>query len=163
MRNIKNQCIELFSTFIEIFGDQAIRSTLLVISYLLEINDKFESQLSDTSSVEESKSSEGILENETAISTHKDQQDLKEFTYYSNNKLHAWKRKDVAMILLGLFIEDVAMFLVRNPKISLTGLIEEIININFTESLHMSPYLKGRALWCASSYSESLLQHNEQT
>ena len=45
-----------------------------------------------------------------------------------------WKRKDVAMILLGLFIEDVAMFLVRNPKISLTQLIEEIININFAES-----------------------------
>lgn len=157
MRNIKNQCVELFSSLIEIFGDQAIRSTLLVISYLLEINDKFESQLSESSSVEESKSSEGILENETAISTNKDQQDLKEFTYYSNHKLHMWKRKDVAMILLGLFIEDVAMFLVRNPKISLTQLIEEIINTNFTESLQMSPYLKGRALWCTSNYSESLL------
>jgi len=74
-----------------------------------------------------------------------------------------WKRKDVAMILLGLFIEDVAMFLVRNPKISLTQLIEEIININFAESSHMSPYLKGRALWCTSNYSESLLYQNEQT
>ena len=78
MRNIKNQCVELFSSLIEIFGDQAIRSTLLVISYLLEINDKFESLLSESSSVEESKSSEGILENETAISTNKDQQEDEE-------------------------------------------------------------------------------------
>ena len=31
------------------------------------------------------------------------------------------------------------------------------INTNFAESSQMSPYLKGRALWCTSNYSESLL------
>jgi hypothetical protein len=30
-RNIKNQCVDLFSSLIEIFGDQAISSILMVI------------------------------------------------------------------------------------------------------------------------------------
>ena len=35
-RNIKNQCVDLFSSLIEIFGDQAISSILLVIDNLLK-------------------------------------------------------------------------------------------------------------------------------
>jgi hypothetical protein len=45
MRNIKNQCVDLFSSLIEIFGDQAISSILLVISNLLEMKEpKIEEQ-----------------------------------------------------------------------------------------------------------------------
>lgn len=35
VRRIKNQCVDLFSSLIEIFGDQAISSILLVVEYLL--------------------------------------------------------------------------------------------------------------------------------
>jgi len=35
-RNIKNQCVELFSSLIEIFGDQAISSILMIIENLLK-------------------------------------------------------------------------------------------------------------------------------
>ena len=37
MRNIKNQCVDLFSSLIEVFGDLAVNSTLLVIENLLSI------------------------------------------------------------------------------------------------------------------------------
>ena len=45
MRNIKNQCVELFSSLIEVFGDQAVRSTLMVIINLLGTQDQFQDQL----------------------------------------------------------------------------------------------------------------------
>lgn len=35
MRNIKNQCVDLFSSLIEIFGDDAIANILKVIETLL--------------------------------------------------------------------------------------------------------------------------------
>lgn len=38
MRNIKNQCVDLFSSLIEVFGDLAVNSTLLVIENLLSIH-----------------------------------------------------------------------------------------------------------------------------
>ena len=67
------------------------------------------------------------------------------------------------MVLLGIFIEDVMMFLTRNPQLNLTSLIEEIINIKFDEGGCMSPYLKGRALWCATNYSEGFIAPSDQT
>ena len=33
--------------------------------------------------------------------------DFSKFSYRSQNKSHPWKRKEVAMILLGIFIEDI--------------------------------------------------------
>ena len=35
IRTIKNQCVDLFSSMIEIFGDQAIQAIMLVIKNLL--------------------------------------------------------------------------------------------------------------------------------
>ena len=92
LRNIKNQCIDLFSSLIEIFGDHAITSILKIITKLLE-DQPFEE---DKTEEEES------------------DYNLKEYAYMSTNAKHPWKRKDVAMILLGLFIEDIQMYCLRN-------------------------------------------------
>jgi hypothetical protein len=40
--------------------------------------------------------------------------DFSKIQYMSKNKNHAWKRRDVAMILMGLFIEDIQMYCIRN-------------------------------------------------
>jgi 2-hydroxy-3-keto-5-methylthiopentenyl-1-phosphate phosphatase len=42
MRTIKNQCSDLVSSLIEVFGDQAVHSTLYVITCLLDVEGKFE-------------------------------------------------------------------------------------------------------------------------
>ena len=55
------------------------------------------------------------------------------------------------------------MFIVRNPCFNLTQLIEEIMNIKFSDSGNMCSYLTGRAMWCASSCSECIMFPNEQT
>jgi hypothetical protein len=41
MRNIKNQCVDLFSSLIEIFGDLAISSILMVITNLLDMKEPY--------------------------------------------------------------------------------------------------------------------------
>lgn len=82
MRNIKNQCVDLFSSLIEIFGDHAVQTILIVINNLLGLP----CPTSD-------------LKNES--------EDLSEQLYHSKNKLHEFKTRDVALILLGLFNEDI--------------------------------------------------------
>lgn len=77
--------------------------------------------------------------------------------YLSQNKQHSWKRKDVAMILVGLFIEDIQMFTIRNPDENLVTLISAMVKLDFDKSGSMSSYLKGRSLWCASTCSEALI------
>lgn len=38
-----------------------------------------------------------------------------EFTYTSKNKKHIWKKKEVALYLIGNFVEDISMYRQRNP------------------------------------------------
>jgi hypothetical protein len=48
VRNIMNQCVDLFSSLIEIFGDQAIRAILDIVGNLMEIpKDKVEAEDAD--------------------------------------------------------------------------------------------------------------------
>lgn len=61
------------------------------------------------------------------------------------------------MILVGLFIEDIQMFTIRNPDENLVTLISAMVKLDFDKSGTMSSYLKGRSLWCASTCSEALI------
>ena len=45
MRNIKNQCVDLFSSLIEIFGDHAVTQILVIIEDLLGISDVAKNEL----------------------------------------------------------------------------------------------------------------------
>jgi hypothetical protein len=54
------------------------------------------------------------------------------------------------MILMGIFIEDIQMYCLRNPTVNLTKLMEDIVHLE-------SKKLKGRILWCASTCSEALI------
>jgi hypothetical protein len=142
-RNIKNQCVDLFSSLIEIFGDLAIKAILNIINNLLGVDDENANQDQDP---------------EQMVS-----QALDEKVYMSAQQNHPWKRKDIAMILFGLFIEDVQMYVLRNPELDLTDMIKQIVEIDFKASGNMRSYLVGRALWCASTCSEALVTSDEKT
>ena len=153
-RNIKNQCVDLFSSLIEIFGDQAISAILFVINGLLDLSPQ--AALGE----EESKASE---ESQRSTAESELSADFTKFSYKSKNESHQWKRKDVAMILLGIFIEDIQMYCMRNPKFQLRALIEEIVRTDLADAGQMKAHLKGRTLWCASTCSESLIFPDERT
>lgn len=87
---------------------------------------------------------------------------FEEFTYISENGNHEWKRIDVAMLLLGIFNEDIQMFCLRNSTYNLVDFIQAIINTKPQGSLHMQRILRGRMLWCSSACSECLLAPTEQ-
>lgn len=81
----------------------------------------------------------------------------------SQNPNHFWKRVDVAMLLLGIFNEDIQMYCIRNPQTNITDLIPALINLAFQSasstsvplaSPSVTRLLKGRMLWCAAACSE---------
>lgn len=75
--------------------------------------------------------------------------------------MHVYKRMDVGLILLGLFIEDIQMYTIRNPDLSLSDLIQTIINLDLQNSKSLSTYLMGRSLWCYTTCSETLFTPSE--
>ncbi len=80
--------------------------------------------------------------------------DIYEYTYSSLNGLHFWKKREVALNLIGSFAEDISMFRLRNPEYNLKALIEQMMKTDFTKAKSMSSYLKGRTLWCAANVVE---------
>ena len=106
--------MDLFSSLIEIFGDQAISAIILVINGLLD--------LSLVATPEEEKKVSVDSQNSTTESDLNT--DFSKYAYKSLSKSHQWKRKDVAMILLGIFIEDIQMYCVRNAQFDLKALID---------------------------------------
>lgn len=72
-----------------------------------------------------------------------------EFTYSSKNKKHFWKKKEVALYLVGSFAEDISMYRQRHPQYNLRTLVEQVISTDFESSM-LKGQLKGRTLWCAS-------------
>ena len=82
-----------------------------------------EGSKTDIKKIEEGKESEGPASSEKKYVT------FEEFTYISENSNHEWKRIDVAMLLLGIFNEDIQMFCLRNPTYNLVDFIQAIITI----------------------------------
>lgn len=76
-----------------------------------------------------------------------------EFTYTSKNKKHIWKKKEVALYLIGNFVEDISMYRQRNPQYNLKALITSILEIDFEKAL-IKKYLIGRLLWCTCQLAE---------
>ena len=106
--------MDLFSSLIEIFGDQAISAIILVINGLLDLSPDATPEGEKKASVDSKNST-----TESELNT-----DFSKYAYKSLSKSHQWKRKDVAMILLGIFIEDIQMYCVRNAQFDLRALID---------------------------------------
>lgn len=57
---------------------------------------------------------------------------LEELIYISKHPKNIWKRREVAILILGTFVEDISMFMIRNPKFDLLeGLFGEILETDF--------------------------------
>jgi hypothetical protein len=117
LRNIRNSCLDLISGLIEVFGDLAVESILFVIENL------FLSTTGDTPSPTKAKSASQAQTVEEI--------NIYEFSYSSANKKHYWKKREVALYLIGSFAEDISMFRIRNPKYSLKALVEQMMATDF--------------------------------
>ena len=76
----------------------------------------------DSSEEEESKDQPATLQEEIDPEIARMKREAKEFkalllelVYISKNPKNEWKRREVAILLLGMFIKDVSAFLIRNP------------------------------------------------
>lgn len=108
LRNIKNQCVDLFSSLIECFGDLAVQSILQIIQNLLDKQIIVEEKEVSTAEKDQQQIKEGKdPEDATQTITENKQLKFEEFTYISEDSNHQWKRVDVAMLLLGIFNEDI--------------------------------------------------------
>ena len=73
---------------------------------------------------------------------------LHELVYISKNPKNEWKRREVAILLIGMFIKDVSAFLIRNPFYEqLQQLFDQIIATEFGKAPgHLRSLLIGRSL-----------------
>jgi hypothetical protein len=80
----------------------------------------------------------------------------------STNKKHPFKRREVALFLLGTFAEDIQMFRVRNPDYNLKLVIQEALVDGVTkyEGSKLRGYLRGRTLWLAIQLVEIMPQRD---
>jgi hypothetical protein len=84
-----------------------------------------------------------------------------EFTYSSTHKKHFWKKREVALFLVGSFVEDIQMYRQRNPHYNLKKLVQEMMKTQFDKALIKS-YIKGRTLYCASQLAEIMPKDYEE-
>jgi hypothetical protein len=96
-RTIRNCCLDMISSLIEVFGDLAVESILFVIENILF--------LSAQSQEQKAKSPQKMTLTKTV-----EEINIYEFTYNSKNLKHFWKKREVALYLVGSFAEDVSMY-----------------------------------------------------
>jgi hypothetical protein len=139
LRNIRNSCLDLISGLIEVFGDLAVESILFVIENLLLTSS------ADSASPTKMKSNTQVQSVEEI--------NIYEFSYSSTNKKHYWKKREVALFLIGSFAEDISMFRMRNHQYNLKRLVEQMMETDFSKAL-LKSYIKGRTMWCAAQLAE---------
>jgi hypothetical protein len=144
-RSVRNSCLDLISSLIEVFGDLAVESILYVIDNLFM----------STSPSDGDQKMASPQKGFSAFSLAKSVEEINifEFTYSSKNKKHSWKKREVALFLVGSFAEDISMYRQRHPLYNLRETVEQIMKTDFNKTL-MKSYLKGRSLWCASQLAE---------
>jgi len=86
-----------------VFGDLAVESILFVIENLFL-----------TTSAENSSPSK-MLNSNASTASSVEEINIYEFTYSSTHKKHFWKKREVALFLVGNFAEDISMYRMRNP------------------------------------------------
>lgn len=111
-RSIRNSCLDLISSLIEVFGDLAVESILFVIENL------FLSTSAENSSPSKMRPSQGPNQAQSI-----EEINIYDFTYSSLNKKHFWKKREVALFLVGNFAEDISMYRKRNHQYNFKNLV----------------------------------------
>ena len=88
---------------------------------------------------------------------------LEELVYISKHPKNLWKRREVALLLLGTFIEDISMYMVRHPQFNLLEeLFADILQTNFDVApKSLRSVLVGRSLWTCSQVSDQIPRSEE--
>lgn len=130
----------MLSALIDNFEDQAVQSLLFVVENLLLAPQKEQ--------MNEKPEEESKTDFETV--------NVMEYSYDSKNPKHKWKKREVGLLVMGLFAEDISMFKTRKGSdFNIDNVFEHVILSDLSNAL-IAPFIKGRSLWCAAQMSEML-------
>ena len=174
VQSIRNQCLTLISSLIEVFGDMAVQATLLVVQNMsrdgktvdaenpwlqrLKMPGAADNDFGDDEDDEEEESKTPLQEGvdpeqaRMEVRMRKEAREfkalLREHVYISAHPNNEWKRRELAILLIGSFIKDISAFLIRNPIYDLLqNLFDEMILCDFTPAPPLlRSLLVGRAL-----------------
>lgn len=99
--SIRSQCLVILSSLIEVFGDNAISALLLFIQNI------FLDKKPDQNLAKENEEEVKVIQENDDVETLEFQALLQEHIYMSEHPKHVWKRREVGLLLLGVFLEDV--------------------------------------------------------
>lgn len=175
VQSIRNQCLTLISSLIEVFGDDAVQAVLFVQHnmftskqkqeegkesnenpWLARINLAYAGQDNSDDDDEEVKApmQEGV-DPEELKEMQRQKREAKEFkallqetVFMSSHKKNDWKRKEVAILLVSSFIKDISAYLIRNPVYDqMLQMFERVVLADFSQApTKLRLLLHGRAL-----------------
>lgn len=176
VQSIRNQCLTLISSLIEVFGDTAVQAILLVIHNMMlpgASDDKenpwmanFKQPRGEDDDIESENEEESKVPMQEGIDVEQVREEqrrrkeakefralLTELVYISKHANNAWKRREVAILLITTFIKDVSAFLIRNPLYELLqDLFDQVILTDFSQApATLKSLLTGRSLQCATA------------
>jgi hypothetical protein len=131
--SVRNYWLNFLSQVIENFDDDAVEAILCVTENFLL-------------SMEQDK--------EPSVETNFDEIDVLKYTYNSNDKNHGWKKREVALYLLGSLSDDIIKY--RDTRGATNFSLIKIfgsIALPDLKSVETPTILKGRAMWCATQLS----------
>lgn len=162
LRTINHLALKLLSELIEKYGEEAIQ-------ILIVIAEKF---MMDYDENQSHKIIDNFFDNinfadfKTNLNTSDFDKDKLMFFFKTSNfeTSHidqTWKKKEVALLLLGSFSEDIIVFQTKyNSTFNLAALIQNLLNV--IDNPISKNILKARVLWCISKFCEILgVKHRE--
>jgi hypothetical protein len=161
---IRSQCLVLISSLIEVFGDVATHGLTIIIEKLFKTQDQSK-EIKDEESKDQPLDEEMDEESESTREAEEFKAMLQELTYVSSHHKNEWKRRETAILLSSVFIEDISMFMIRNPKYDVQTLIfDELLKTANCKSAPkvLQGLLVGRAIQCALLSSELVRMHEER-
>jgi len=152
MVSIRKEVLEILSSLVSNFEDEAVQA-IMIISEKFLANMREEdvySHLQDVfNKLNNSTSKSAALSN---FDSDKLTAMIKTSHFEGEHDDHVWKKREIGLLLMGSFAEDIVDFLIRTtPDYNVLSLIEKLIG-DF--DANTNPILKGRALWCATQFSE---------
>ena len=161
LRTIPALSLKLISDLIEKYGEEAIQILILIAEkFMLDYDEHQSNKVIDT-----------FFENinfadfKSSIAADFDKDKLMYFFKTSNFETshidQTWKKKEVSLLLLGSFSEDIIVFQTKyNSTFNLGTLIQNLMNL--IDNPKSKNILRARVLWCISKFCEILgVKHKE--
>lgn len=159
-RGIRQSGLKLISDIVDKYPNEALQALLIVVEKFLQ-NLEEDVALPYLKNVFDSMGTKGT--NKTGFNL--DQNILTELIKTSSFNVstdsHKWKKREVGLMVLGSFSEDIIMFQARtNENFDLKSLIENIANdLQVEGSLAV---LRGRAFWCLSKFGDVIAMKDKE-